>query len=63
MSRPEKASSVKRRYAYNESYQKQYVKRYVFKLNTRHDRQLIEKLEKMENRTEWFKEKLRQEAC
>lgn len=63
MTRPEKTSSVKKRYAYNENYQKQYVKRYVFKLNTRHDRQLIEKLEKMENRNEWFKEKLRQEAC
>lgn len=58
-----KTSSRKRRYEYNENYQKKYVKRYVFKLNTRHDQELIEKLEKMDNRTEWFKDKLRQEAC
>lgn len=63
MSDRKNISARKRRYAYNENYQKKYVKRYVFKLNMRHDQDLIQKLEKMENRTEWFKEKLRQEAC
>lgn len=63
MPKTKKTSSRKRRYEYNENYQKKYVRRYVFKLNTRHDQELIEKLEKMDNRTEWFKDKLRQEAC
>ena len=63
MPKQKKTSSRKRRYAYNDQYQKKYMKRYVFKLNTRHDQELIQKLESMENRTEWFKEKLRQEVC
>ena len=41
----------KKRADYNLDYQKKYVKRYVFKLNTRHDRELIERLEQMDNRT------------
>lgn len=48
----------KKRADYNLDYQKKYVKRYVFKLNTRHDRELIEALEQMDNRTAWFKSKL-----
>jgi len=48
----------KKRADYNLDYQKKYVKRYVFKLNTRHDRELIEILEQMDNRTAWFKSKL-----
>lgn len=58
-----KSERKTKRYAYNQDYQKKYVKRYVFKLNTIHDQELIQKLEQMENRSEWFKEKLRQEAC
>ncbi len=48
----------KKRADYNLDYQKKYVKRYVFKLNTRHDQELIEILEQMDNRTAWFKSKL-----
>ncbi len=51
----------KHRYSYNRAYQKQYVKRYVFKLNSKHDADLIQALEKKENRTAWFKKCLRDE--
>lgn len=43
---------------YNADYQKTYVKRYVFKLNTKHDQELIEQLDKMQNRNSWFKKQL-----
>ena len=43
---------------YNADYQKAYVKRYVFKLNTKHDQELIEQLEKIQNRNSWFKKQL-----
>ncbi|MDD6258699.1 MAG: hypothetical protein PUA69_05535 [Erysipelotrichaceae bacterium] len=51
-----------KRMQYNRDYQKKYVKRYVFKLNTRHDSELIQLLESMDNRSEWFKKKLNEEA-
>ncbi|MBQ9047921.1 MAG: hypothetical protein IJ120_08465 [Solobacterium sp.] len=46
---------------YNRAYQAKYVNRYVFKLNTKHDQELIRMLEKMDNRSAWFKEMLRKE--
>ena len=61
MTKKKKSGTKARRYEYNETYQKQYVRRYVFKLNTKHDAQLIELLEKMDNRSEWFKQRLLQE--
>lgn len=51
-----------KRMQYNRDYQKKYVKRYVFKLNTRHDSELIQLLESMDNRSEWFKKKLNEEV-
>ncbi len=51
-----------KRMQYNMDYQKKYVKRYVFKLNTKHDSDLIRILESMDNRSEWFKKKLVEEA-
>lgn len=51
-----------KRMQYNMDYQKKYVKRYVFKLNTKHDSDLIRILENMDNRTEWFKKKLQEET-
>ena len=56
-----KSGAKARRYEYNDTYQKQYIRRYVFKLNTKHDAQVIERLEKMDNRSEWFRQKLMQE--
>ena len=61
MTKKKKSGMKARRYEYNETYQKQYIRRYVFKLNTKHDAQLIERLEKMDNRSEWFRQKLMQE--
>ncbi len=61
MPQKKKSGTKARRYKYNDTYQKQYIRRYVFKLNTKHDAQLIELLEKMDNRSEWFKQKLAQE--
>lgn len=58
MKEKKKSDTLNRRYKYNEDYQKKYVKRYVFKLNTRHDADLIQLLENMENRSEWFKNQL-----
>lgn len=58
MKEKKKSGTLTRRYKYNEDYQKKYVKRYVFKLNTRHDADLIQLLENMENRSEWFKNQL-----
>ena len=53
---------ITKREQYNRSYQKQFVNRYVFKLNTRHDSKLIEYLEQMQNRSAWFKAKLEEAA-
>lgn len=50
-----------KREMYNRAYQAKYVNRYVFKLNTKHDQELIRMLEKMDNRSAWFKEMLRKE--
>lgn len=61
MTKKKKSGMKARRYEYNETYQKQYIRRYVFKLNMKHDAQLIELLEKMDNRSEWFKQRLLQE--
>lgn len=61
MGRKKLSTTKKHRAAYNADYQKAYVKRYVFKLNTRHDRELIQYLEKMENRSSWFKKQLEEE--
>ena len=61
MPQKKKSGTKARRYEYNDTYQKQYIRRYVFKLNTKHDAQLIERLEKMDNRSEWFRQKLMQE--
>ena len=61
MTQKKKSGMKARRYEYNETYQKQYIRRYVFKLNMKHDAQLIELLEKMDNRSEWFKQRLLQE--
>lgn len=47
---------------YNNDYQKQYVRRYVFKLNSKHDQELIEILEHKGNKNAWFKECLKEEA-
>ncbi|MDD6663252.1 MAG: hypothetical protein PUE44_02475 [Bulleidia sp.] len=61
MTKKKKSGMKARRYEYNKTYQKQYIRRYVFKLNMKHDAQLIELLEKMDNRSEWFKQRLLQE--
>lgn len=53
--------NLTKREAYNRTYQKQYVNRYVFKLNSKHDSELIEALEQLPNRSAWFKEILRKE--
>ncbi|MBR2760299.1 MAG: hypothetical protein IKD66_03920 [Solobacterium sp.] len=52
----------KKRRAYNTNYQKQYVKRYVFKLNSKHDNELIQMLEQIDNKNAWFKAKLEEAA-
>ena len=44
MTKKKKSGMKARRYEYNETYQKQYIRRYVFKLNMKHDAQLIELL-------------------
>lgn len=62
MTKRKKSDTLARREAYNEAYQKKYIRRFVFKLNTKHDAELISLLENMDNRSEWFKEKLKQEA-
>lgn len=61
MSTNKKSDMTARRYRYNDDYQKKYIRRYVFKLNTKHDAELIRLLENMENRSEWFKNQLQQE--
>ena len=61
MSTNKKSDMTARRYRYNDDYQKKYIRRYVFKLNTKHDAELIRLLESMENRSEWFKNQLQQE--
>lgn len=61
MSTNKKSDMTTRRYRYNDDYQKKYIRRYVFKLNTKHDAELIRLLENMENRSEWFKNQLQQE--
>ena len=61
MPQKKKSGTKARRYESNDTYQKQYIRRYVFKLNTKHDAQLIELLDKIDNRSEWFKQKLAQE--
>ncbi len=53
--------AITKREQYNRSYQKQYVNRYVFKLNSKHDQELIDMLEKIPNRSAWFKDMLRRE--
>lgn len=58
MGRKKLSTTKSHRSAYNADYQKAYVKRYVFKLNTKHDRELIRCLEQMENRSSWFKKQL-----
>ncbi len=62
MGRKKRPDTRQKRMKYNESYQKQFVKRYVFKLNVRHAQELITAIESMDNRTAWFKERL-QEEC
>ncbi len=61
MGRKKLSTTKKHRADYNADYQKAYVKRYVFKLNTKHDRELIQYLEKMQNRSSWFKKQLEEE--
>lgn len=61
MGRKKLSTTKKHRADYNTDYQKAYVKRYVFKLNTKHDRELIQYLEKMQNRSSWFKKQLEEE--
>lgn len=61
MNTNKKSDMTARRYRYNDDYQKKYIRRYVFKLNTKHDAELIRLLENMENRSEWFKNQLQQE--
>ena len=61
MSTQKKYDMTARHYRYNDDYQKKYIRRYVFKLNTKHDAELIRLLENMENRSEWFKNQLQQE--
>lgn len=61
MSTNKKSDMTARCYRYNDDYQKKYIRRYVFKLNTKHDAELIRLLENMENRSEWFKNQLQQE--
>ena len=51
MSTNKKSDMTARRYRYNDDYQKKYIRRYVFKLNTKHDAELIRLLENMENRS------------
>jgi antirestriction protein len=58
MGRKRKSTTRSHRYAYNDEYQKEYVRRYVFKLNTKHDQDLIKALESMDNRSQWFKQQL-----
>jgi hypothetical protein len=58
MGRRKLCTTKQHRSEYNADYQKAYVKRYVFKLNTKHDRELIACLEKMQNRSSWFKKQL-----
>ena len=58
MGRKKLATTKQHRMDYNSDYQKAYVKRYVFKLNTKHDQELIEQLEKIQNRNSWFKKQL-----
>ena len=55
-------AALKHRAAYNDAYQKQYIRRYVFKLNSRHDQELIKLLDQKENKNAWFKEMLKEEA-
>lgn len=62
MKTKKKSDTLARRYEYNDEYQKKYIKRYVFKLNTKHDAALIQLLESMDNRSEWFRNQLLQEA-
>ncbi|MGM9940713.1 MAG: hypothetical protein ACI32N_01830 [Bulleidia sp.] len=63
MPKRKKSDSIARREAYNEAYQKKYIRRFVFKLNIKYDRDLISLLENMDNRSEWFREKLKQESA
>jgi hypothetical protein len=58
MGRKKLSTTKKHRMDYNADYQKAYVKRYVFKLNTKHDQELIEQLEKIDNKNSWFKKQL-----
>lgn len=60
MGRKRLSTTKRHRAEYNQDYQKSYVKRYVFKLNTKHDAELIAELEKMENRSSWFKQQLKE---
>lgn len=58
MGRRKLSTTKQHRIDYNADYQKAYVKRYVFKLNTKHDQELIAELEKIQNRNSWFKKQL-----
>lgn len=62
MKAKKKSDTLARRYNYNDKYQKKYIKRYVFKLNIKHDAELIQLLENMDNRSEWFRNQLLQEV-
>lgn len=61
MTERKKSGTKSGRYTYNDEYQKKYIRRYVFKLNTKHDAELIALLENMDNRSEWFKTRLEEE--